>query len=412
MFNSNEKLFRTTPKVTYRVNMLFIQREITSSGSNINEHLHLRPWHTITLAGGTLETNNQSITTADPLRGWIAARHILEWATENPIQLCLKSERPTDSVLPSKVQRLTEHFHLTFLKDCLDILDNLVSASLHIFCNRCWFVLYGLKALSRALVACQQKKRGSTPLTLQQQLAEKSPIVLNGRKHAFMDQTFGTARAEPLSGNGKDGRRGGTEVSVLHIRLLLSGIFLFGSLSLAASPSRLFTTTTSHQDISVAQSWWVCRPRDGPAATLCLPLSTSKTLRPNHHVGMLMCAALGLPIEMPICGRGQLGTRGENGALTPGTCQSGGVGGGRGGEQPMQPETGNAKLDYIFSLQCRMETLHSIGWTVFPKECFFSFIQRLWTRTAVCHKDTGRSHKKKSLRSQLISMSHPPAVLK
>ena len=34
---------------------------------------------------------------------------------------------------------------------------------------------------------------------------------------------------------------------------------------------------------------------------------------------MLMCAALGLPIEMPICGRGKPGMRGENGALTPET---------------------------------------------------------------------------------------------
>lgn len=47
-------------------------------------------------------------------------------------------------------------------------------------------------------------------------------------------------------------------------------------------------------------------PNDGPVATFCLPLSASNKLRPNHHVGMLMWAALGLPIEMPICSRSQL----------------------------------------------------------------------------------------------------------
>lgn len=42
------------------------------------------------------------------------------------------------------------------------------------------------------------QERGSTPLLLQEQLAEKGPIVLNGRKRAFTDQTFGSTGAGPL----------------------------------------------------------------------------------------------------------------------------------------------------------------------------------------------------------------------
>ena len=80
-----------------------------------------------------METNNQSITTVDPLRGRIAARHILERATENLIQPRLRRERPTGSVVLSTVQGLMEHFRWTMLKECLDVSDNLVSDCQHVF---------------------------------------------------------------------------------------------------------------------------------------------------------------------------------------------------------------------------------------------------------------------------------------
>lgn len=41
------------------------------------------------------------------------------------------------------------------------------------------------------------QERGSTPLSLQKQIAAEGPIVLNFRKQAFMDQTFGSAGAGP-----------------------------------------------------------------------------------------------------------------------------------------------------------------------------------------------------------------------
>lgn len=36
------------------------------------------------------------------------------------------------------------------------------------------------------------------PLSLQKRLTEKGPIVLNGRKEAFMDEAFGSGGAAPL----------------------------------------------------------------------------------------------------------------------------------------------------------------------------------------------------------------------
>lgn len=115
-----------------------------------------------------------------------------------------------------------------------------------------------------------------------------------------------------------------------------------------------------------------CCPRDGLVATFCLS-STSNKLRPNHPEGMLMCGAPGTHIEMPICGRGQLGARGENETLTPGPLSA--WRGDRGGERPLQPgsalcfgsvslqvcqegcgEKGNASLHHVFSLWLRMWT--------------------------------------------------------
>lgn len=75
-------------------------------------------------------------------------------------------------------------------------------------------------------------------------------------------------------------------------------------------------------------------PRDGPVATFCLPLWTSNKLRPKRHVGMLMCAALGLPMEMPICSRSQLlrEEKFELWLLDPVSLK-----GWLGGERPLQP---------------------------------------------------------------------------
>lgn len=42
-------------------------------------------------------------------------------------------------------------------------------------------------------------------------------------------------------------------------------------------------------------------PRDEPAATVCFSLCASNTPQPNRSVGMQICAAPGIPIEMPIC---------------------------------------------------------------------------------------------------------------
>lgn len=110
----------------------------------------------------------------------------------------------------------------------------------------------------------------------------------------------------------------------------------------------------------------------------------------NHHVGMLMCAALGLPAEMPICSGSQLAMRGENDALTPGPCQSEGVTGGwtavadhqRALFWPLSASGllgGNVILHHMFSLWHRMSTLvyfepaePDMGQIDFAKECLFS----------------------------------------
>lgn len=48
------------------------------------------------------------------------------------------------------------------------------------------------------------QERGSSPLLLLKQLAAKDPIMLNGRKPAFMEQNYGSVGAVPLLGNGKE----------------------------------------------------------------------------------------------------------------------------------------------------------------------------------------------------------------
>lgn len=61
--------------------------------------------------------------------------------------------------------------------------------------------LSGLKVHSRTLLAYQLGEEVTgypLPLSPHQHLAENGPIVLNGRKRAFMEQTFVSARAGPL----------------------------------------------------------------------------------------------------------------------------------------------------------------------------------------------------------------------
>lgn len=105
-------------------------------------------------------------------------------------------------------------------------------------------------------------------------------------------------------------RKGGSEGFALHIPSAIS-------LSLCSlSPSHTPLVPPGHL---CGPGLMGNRPRDGPVATFCLSLSTPNKLRPSHHVDMLMCGALGLLIEMPVC------SRGETEAVTPGPCQSGGV---------------------------------------------------------------------------------------
>lgn len=144
-----------------------------------------------------------------------------------------------------------------------------------------------------------------------------------------MGQNCGSAGPGPLLGNGKDGGRVGWRGLCYIFALCLQRYLSLSvhSVSFPNSISPLLNHPITPGHLCGPKLMGSC-PRDGLVATFCLSLSTSNKLRPNHRVGMLMRGALGLPIDLPICGRGQPGTRGENEALTPGPCQSEGVTGG------------------------------------------------------------------------------------
>ena len=148
------------------------------------------------------------------------------------------------------------------------------------------------KSPQQEFAGLSAQERGSTPLSLQRQLAEKAPIVLNGRKQAFIDQTIGCAGAGPLLWNGKDGR---TEAP--YSLCAICAMFLH------------------HLPHPITR--YAVQEKGQPVATFCLPFSISNKLRPIHREGMLMCAAPGLLMEMPMGCMGQLRMRRENEALTP-----------------------------------------------------------------------------------------------
>lgn len=57
-------------------------------------------------------------------------------------------------------------------------------------------------------------------------------------------------------------------------------------------------------------------PRDEPAATVCFSLWASNAPQPNRSVGMQICAAPGIPKEMPICIRANRAER-KNDSWSP-----------------------------------------------------------------------------------------------
>lgn len=225
-----------------------------------------------------------------------------------------------------------------------------------------------------------------------------------------MDQTFGSAGAGPLLWKGKDGGREVPRGLAAYLPCAVSDIScplcLLPHLPLhSLKPPPL---TPGHM---CGPKLMGCCPRDGLVATFCLSLSTSNKLRPNHHEGMLMRGAPGPHIEMPICGRGQLGARGENEALTPGPL-SAWRGDRRGGERPLQPgsplcffgsvslqvcregcgEKGNASLHHMFSLWLRMwtpvgfkSTKPDLGQIVFAICVFSVTCMEEVVFTVVCH---------------------------
>lgn len=99
-------------------------------------------------------------------------------------------------------------FLMDFDKGVLGCFRQFGVSLLACFCYRCWCVLsLWTKSPQQDLAGLSAQERGSTPLSLHKHLAENGPIVLNGRKRAFIDQTLGTARKGPLLWKGKDGER-------------------------------------------------------------------------------------------------------------------------------------------------------------------------------------------------------------
>lgn len=213
-------------------------------------------------------------------------------------------------------------FPMDFVKGVLGHFRHFAVSFSACFWYRCWCVLSGLKAPTAGVCwPIRAGKRKYSHVTANA-ACERGPIVLNGRKQALIDQTFGRAWAGSLLWNGKDGGRKGRRGYLVPSAISLTFCPLV--VSLPNSVTRPFNHP-NHTGASLWPELMGSCPRDGPVATFCF--SSSKRW-PNHHVGMLMCGALGLPIEMPICGRGQPGMRGENEALTPGPCQFEGVTGG------------------------------------------------------------------------------------
>lgn len=81
---------------------------------------------------------------------------------------------------------------MDFVTECSDVSDNSLFLLPVLMCPL-W-----TKSPQQDFAGLSAQERGSTPLSLQTQLAERGPIVLNGRKRALTHQTFGGAGAGPM----------------------------------------------------------------------------------------------------------------------------------------------------------------------------------------------------------------------